>query len=158
MHCDVGPARLHEGHHLPLVVGGASPDDFLAALPLIGEVRLEGRRRPQVEGVDGLHVVMAVEQDVRRARLRLVGQHDRMERGLLDGGLEAQRGQVLGEPGGGLAALAGIGGIGGDRRDPQEGEQPLQGVLEIRVDVVEDRVERGHRGLRGAAGTLRDEG
>ena len=32
--------------------------------------------------------------------------------------------------------------------DP-EGEEAFEGVVEIRVDVVQDRVEGGHRDLRG---------
>jgi hypothetical protein len=78
-HGDVGAAGLHEGHHLALVVGGAAPDDLFPTFPVLGDVRLEGGRLPQVEGIDRLHVVMAVEQDVRRPGLRPVGQHHRVE-------------------------------------------------------------------------------
>ena len=60
-----GAAGLEEGHQLAFVVAGAAGDDALAARS-VGEPRLERRRRPKLERVGRLDVVMAVEQHVRR--------------------------------------------------------------------------------------------
>ena len=47
---------------------------------------------PQVERIDRLHVVMAVEQHVRRRRaFGLLADHDRMARGRPHSGVEAER-------------------------------------------------------------------
>ena len=55
--------RLEVHEHLALVVGGAARVDLAVA-----DRRLERRRFPQIERIDRLHVVVAVEQDRRRAR------------------------------------------------------------------------------------------
>ena len=57
-----GAAGLHEGHQLAFVVAGPARDDRLASVRQGGDARLEGRRLPQIERIDRLHVVMAVEQ------------------------------------------------------------------------------------------------
>ena len=54
--------RLEVHEHLALVVGRAARVDLAVA-----DRRLERRRLPQVERIDRLHVVVAVEQDRRRA-------------------------------------------------------------------------------------------
>ena len=55
--------RLEVHEHLALVVGRAAGVDLAVA-----DRRLERRRLPQVERIDRLHVVVAVEEDRRRAR------------------------------------------------------------------------------------------
>ena len=61
LHVGLDGLEVHED--LPLVVGRPARVN----LPLAHR-RLERRRFPQVERVDGLHVVVAVEEDRRRAR------------------------------------------------------------------------------------------
>jgi hypothetical protein len=53
--------RLEVHEHLPLVVGRPARVDLAVA-----DGRLEGRRLPQLERIDRLHVVVAVEEDGRR--------------------------------------------------------------------------------------------
>ena len=65
-----GPHRLDEGHQLALVVLGAARHDHLAVGLVGGEARLERRRLPQLQRIGRLHVVVAVEQHVRRAVAR----------------------------------------------------------------------------------------
>ena len=55
--------RLEVHEHLALVVGRAARVDLAVA-----DGRLERRRLPEVERIDRLHVVVAVEEDRRRAR------------------------------------------------------------------------------------------
>ena len=64
-----GAASLDEGHGLAFVVAGAARDDDLPAAVERLDARLERRRLPQIERIDRLHVVMAVEQDARRLPL-----------------------------------------------------------------------------------------
>ena len=66
-----GAAGLDEGHGLAFVVAGAARDDDFAPAVERFDARLERRRLPQIERVDRLHVVMAVEQDARRLPARL---------------------------------------------------------------------------------------
>ena len=60
-----GAARLDEGHQLALVVLGAARDDDLSPVGVIGHDGLEWRTVPEIERIDRLHVVMAVEQHMR---------------------------------------------------------------------------------------------
>ena len=60
-----GAAGLDEGHHLAFVVAGAARDDDLAAVGQRRDARRERRRVPQIERIDRLHVVVAVEQHAR---------------------------------------------------------------------------------------------
>ena len=66
MHGKPGAASLEEGHHLPLIVGGAAGDDDLARLRILREARREGRGGPLLQGIGRLHVVVSVEQHARR--------------------------------------------------------------------------------------------
>ena len=59
------PAGLDEGHQLALVVLGAARDDDLAPVGMVGDHRLERRTIPEIERIDRLHIVMAVEQHMR---------------------------------------------------------------------------------------------
>ncbi len=60
-----GPAGLDEGHQLTLVVFGAARDDDLSSVGMVGDDGLERRPMPEIERIDRLHVVMAVEQHMR---------------------------------------------------------------------------------------------
>ena len=72
--------RGHDvGVGLALVVGRAAGEH-----PTADDDRLEGRRRPQVQRIDRLDVVMAVDQDRRRSgRVEPVRIDDRMAAGLV---------------------------------------------------------------------------
>ena len=68
--------RLEVHEHLALVVGRAARVDLAVA-----DRRLERRRLPQLERIDRLHVVVAVEEDRRRAwRAQPVAVDDRIAR------------------------------------------------------------------------------
>ena len=75
-----------------------------------------------VERVDRLHVVVAVDEDRRRALgMEPVAVDDRVAGGLADlDVLDARRPQRVGEPLGRGAAVRGVGRDRGDARDPQE--------------------------------------
>src|SRR6202007_2673718 len=80
----VGAAGLDEGHHLALVVAGAARHDDLAAVGRGANPRRKRRLLPQIERIDRLHVVVAVEQDAwalavpTGALMTTLGDHDRM--------------------------------------------------------------------------------
>ena len=68
--------RLEVHEHLPLVVGRAARVDLAVA-----NRRLEGRRLPQIQRIDRLHVVVPVEQDGGRlGRAEPVAIDDRIAR------------------------------------------------------------------------------
>ena len=138
-----GAAGLDEGHQLSLVVLGAARNDDLAAIGVIGDDRLERRTVPEVQRIDRLHIVMPVKQNMRPvARVAIRFRNDRgmpCRRPHL--GLEAKRRDVPGKMIGGRLAVVGKGRIGRDRLDPQQRKQPFEAVVEIGVDMIEDRLQ-----------------
>ena len=69
-HRPVGAAGFDEGHGLPLIVAGAAGDNYFSAVRQGLEPRLERRMGPLGQRIDRLHVVVAVEQDMRLAVAR----------------------------------------------------------------------------------------
>jgi hypothetical protein len=110
---------------------------------MFGHDRLEGRPVPQIERIDGLHVVMAVEQHVRaRGAVAVAPAEDGgVSRGRPHLGRKTDGRDVPCEMVRGLPAILHKGRIGRDRLDPQQCEQPLEAVVEIGIDAVEDRRE-----------------
>src|ERR1700761_2314602 len=70
-----GAASLDKGHELALVVACAPGDDLLAVRPGL-DPRLKRRIPPEIEWIDRLHVIMAVEQDMRRLAARGLDTND----------------------------------------------------------------------------------
>ncbi len=141
---EISPAGLDEGHDLALVVGGAAPDEALLAVGALDQRRLEGRRGPQVQRIDRLHVVMAVEHHpLLRAEVAARGD-DGVARRLVELRLEAQRSEVVGQPLAGAPALGGVSPVGGDGGDAQQREQPFQAAVEIGIHRCQHAVEIGH--------------
>ncbi len=139
-----GPAGLHEGQHLALVVGGPPRADHLPAIGQGRHLGLEGRRLPQIERIDRLHVVMAVEQHMGLGLALRVPDHRRMPAGFAQGRVDAEALELIHQPLPGLAAIVLVGGIGGDRRDLEPAEKAFERGVEIGIDSGEDLVELGH--------------
>ncbi len=128
---------------LTLVVRRAATDDA----PVTHE-RLERRGLPELDRVDRLHVVVAVDQDRRRARrVEPVGVDDRMAgRARRLGVLEPDAGQLRGDPVRGADHVRRVLRQRGDRRDPQELEQALEPQFGIRLEVgIKIGVDGDHR-------------
>ena len=143
-----GATGLDEEHQLPLVVRGAPAGDDLAARLDLLDLWRKGVGFPEVDRVDRLHVIVAVEQHM-RAVWRWPGmmRHDHRVSGRrAHAGVEADRLQVVDQPFRGLPAFGGIGGVGGNGLDAQQREQALQALVEIVVDTVENRGKHGHSG------------
>ena len=137
--------RLDEGHHLAFVVAGAARHDDLAAVRQRRDARRERRRLPQVERIDRLHVVVAVEQNARSLAVACapplpttIG-WPAVGRTLVSKPMPVE---ILGHEVGGRLALILVGRIGRDRLDLQELEQPCETVVELGVDLVEDGGKR----------------
>ena len=156
-HRAAGREERRGGHHvgvdLALVVGRAAGEH-----PVADDDRLERRRRPQLERVDRLDVVVAVDDDRRGVRgVEPVGVDDRMAAGLGDlDVLQAGRGQRVGQPVGGGTAVVGVGRERRDARDAQERLVRLEARGLRRVEVgVEGGVRCGgyvrHRAHRSGA-------
>src|SRR5207302_9989967 len=72
--------RFHVQEQLPFVVNGSAREDLA-----VSHGRLERRRRPQLERLGRLHVVVAVDENGGRAlRLSPFADDDRMSRGRVD--------------------------------------------------------------------------
>src|SRR5690606_25700815 len=105
---------------------------------------------PEVERIDRLHVVVAVEEKVPPAR-PAVADHHRMARRRARGGIEPETAQVLGQPVGGPGAIRLEGWIGGNGRNAQEREETLHRFGQGFVDARQDGVE-GHGGAPPGVG------
>src|SRR5262249_55054420 len=92
----VSAAGFNEGHRLTFVVTGTTPHDDLAPVGRGRDSRRERRLLPQIERVDRLHVVVAVEQDVRALAIAAVafGDDDRMPLGWTYAGVETDAGEI----------------------------------------------------------------
>ena len=126
---------------LALVVGRAAAEQQ----PILPD-RLERRRRPEIQRVDRLHVVMAVEQDGWLAgRFEPVGVDDRVP-GCLDhlGILEAHPFVLLGQVARGAANVIGTLRAARDARDPQKILEFLEALL---PSLFQEFLSRGHRDL-----------
>jgi hypothetical protein len=137
------PHRLDLVEHLALVVDGA-PGARLA----LDDDRLERRRVPQLERVDRLHVVVAVDEDRRRAGagVQPVAVHGGgpgrlQDLDVLEPGGGHQPGAELGR----AADVARVVGMSGDRGDAQPVEEDLDDAVALGLDEVA-QAEIGHDG------------
>ena len=153
MHLLPGAAGLDEGHQLALVVGRAAAGDHLVARSDLLDRRRERIVFPQLDRIDRLHVVMAIEQHMRRAGgpvddgATTIGWPG-VSRTLASKPISFE---IRDQPFGRLAAVGGIGRIGGDRLDPQQRRTGVRGSGR--------NCGRGGRGrgqTRTSAGVLRN--
>ena len=141
---------------LALVVGGAAAEH-----PPSVHDRLERRRRPEVQRVDRLDVVVAVDQDGRRALgMQPIAVDDGMAGRLGDlDVLEADPSHRIRQPLGGASAVDGMRRDAGDARDPEEllvrGDPRLVGRIEVRFERVGLGGGVRHRASLAAAGRRR---
>ena len=129
--------RLEVHEDLALVVGRSAGVDLAVA-----DRRLEGRRLPQVERIDRLHVVVAVEQNRRRALgAEPVAVDDRVARRVDEPDvLHADAAHLVGAPFGAALDVGGVLGQRADARDGQQGLQFLEVLVAVDVDEVDDVV------------------
>src|SRR4051794_19132079 len=132
-----GAAGFDEGHDLALVVLGAARHDDLATIGMVGHNRLEWRTVPELERIDGLHIIVAVEQHMRTAARDALADDRGMAGGWPHFSGNAEARDVPGKMLGRRLAIGREGRIGGDRLDPQQREQALQAVVELLIDVGE---------------------
>jgi len=134
---------------LALVVGGAAPGDHLRAVGARDQCRLERRSFPKIERIDRLHIIVPVEQNLRRLALNgtcPVRDHHRMARRRADRSLEPDRRQVGRRPVGCARHLFCISRISRDRRDAHKVEQASKALVEVGIDTGE-RGSQGHRAV-----------
>lgn len=136
-----GAARLDEGQELALVVGGAAGNDVGLAIGLRHELRLERVGVPQTTRIDGLDVVMAVEQHMRPLPRAVVADHHRVARGRTHRGVKAEFAEFFLQPFGGALAVRGMRRIGRDRWNTDQVEQARKACVDIGVDIGEHLVE-----------------
>ncbi len=105
------------GVHLALIVGGAAAVEVAVALG-----GLEGRSGPKLQGVGGLHIVMAVAEDGRFARsVQPIGIYQGVSAGLNEFDiLHAGSAESGGDEFGGAFDVGAILGQSADARNPQK--------------------------------------
>ena len=118
--------------HLSFVVGGAAAEEIAAA-----HGRLKRRRGPQVDRLDGLDVVMAVEKDGGLAgRAQRFGVDEGMHLGGHDlDAIEPGAAQAVGNPLGGALDVRLVLALGADAGDAQQFVQIVQVLVMFLVDV-----------------------
>ena len=146
MHLQPGAEGFQPELGLALIVHRAARDQA-AAMRAVNLDRLKGWAGPEIQGVGGLHVIMAVEEQMRclRARCVMMREHDWMARRLMDRGPEAKALQFSLQPRRGAPAVASMVGLGTDARNAQQGEEALARFIEMAIDMVKQRVEMRHR-------------
>ena len=114
---------------------------------MIGHDGFERRAVPEIQRIDRLHIIVPVEQHMRprfSVSLAIAFRNDRgMALGWPHLGFEAEAGDVLGQMIGGRLAILREGGIGRDRLDAEQRKQPLQAVVEIGIDAIENLLHLG---------------
>ena len=149
-----GAQRLDEHHRLALVVHRAARDEALA-VRAIDQLRLERRAVPELQRIDRLHVVMAIEQDVRpliAGGSRMMRDHHGMARGRPHFGAKPEAGELVAHPFGGAQAVLPVVRLRADRGDAQQIEQPSARGVQRCIDMAQhagDSVRQwdGHRGF-----------
>ena len=132
---------LQEDRDVALVVARPAGEH-----PAVDDDRIERRRRPLVDRIGRLDVVVAVDDDRRRpGRMEPVGVDDGVaagRRGL--GVVHSDRAESLGQPVGRALAVGGVDRLGRHAGDPQEREVVLETALLVGVEVRLDGVGGGH--------------
>ena len=149
MHGLPSPERLEKSHQLALVIGRSARANDLA-LGRVLQFRIKGVAVPKRQRINGLHVVMAIEQQMRPAGSTM-GHHHRMARCGAGAGVKPQGFQILDQPIGGASAIGLEGRISGNRRDPQQRHQTLQRLRQGIVYLRKHGLKR-HLGLSGSDG------
>ena len=112
------------GEQLPLVIRGAAGVN----LP-VPHFRFKRVGLPQLNGVHGLHVVVAVNQHGWLAFLpRAAGHHNGMEARLVGRGFQPHAGQLVHQPVRAVAHVLGVLLLGGNAGESQQGCQLIQSV------------------------------
>ena len=133
-----GAQCLDEHHRLALVVHRAARDEALA-VRAIDELRIERRAVPEAQRIDRLHVVMAIEQDLRAliaGGRRVMRDNDGMARGGPHLGRETEPGKLVAHPVGGAPAVLPVVRLRADRGDAQQIEQPATRCVERFIGVL----------------------
>ena len=105
---------------MPLVVLSTARNDDLAAIGMVGDDRFERRTVPQVKRIDRLHIVMAVEQNMRACISIALTDNRRMSRRWTHVGHKADGRDIRCEMIGSLFAIVGESRIRRDRFDPEQ--------------------------------------
>ena len=117
---DPGSTSLEEGHDLTLVVDASARVEAIRAAA-VAKLGLERRRYPQIQRIHRLHIVVAVEQDMRNLLTRRpiipMRDHHGMQRRLAERDLELHGIEFACQPLRGSTAITLVCGIGRDRRD-----------------------------------------
>ena len=116
--------RFDNSHHLPLVIDGSARDHALAARA-VDDRRFKRRTGPQLDWIDGLHVVVSVVENPRTLRgvitdSRMMRDHHRMADGLASLRVIAKPTQLLHQPFRRATRVLVIRGIGTNAWNPQE--------------------------------------
>ncbi len=136
----IDPARLDEGHQLPLVIRRSTARNHLSTLTDIFQLGIEGIVLPQIDRIDRLDVVVAVKQHMRRVGgcAIMMRDHHGVTGGITDRRVETDARQIAHQPLGGLAAFRLIGWIGGDGLDADEFKKSLKAGGKIVVNRREN--------------------
>ena len=139
VNCQPVPCGFREGHQLALVVGGSPGKDARLAGCCFAPARLKWWAVPQGEGINRLHIVMAIKQDMGNLALRfsrghVIRNHHRLARGGIGARGKAHAFEIIHHPVGGLSAIGVIGRVRGDGGIAQQFAQIVDAVLDIRIN------------------------
>jgi len=140
----VGEEGLKVAPDLSFVIDSAAGEDGVEAVFIFADGGFERGRGPLVEGLGGLDIVVAVNQDGGAVGLVLVfGEDDGVSGGRDDLWGEAAGGKLVGDELGAALHVGDVLRLGADAGDAEEGLEAVEGLLAVDVDVLEDFVEHG---------------
>ncbi len=139
----VGTACFDKGHELPLVIGCSATGQDLATIANVLDCRLKWIVVPEIEWINRLHIIMAVEQHMCRisSGTVMMGNNHRVPRRVAHTGIKANGFQVFDQPFGGLPAVGLVSRVSRDRLDPQKIKEVIDALIEIGVEIIEDFIE-----------------
>ena len=142
MHANVTPRCFDKGHQLALVVSRAASIHAFNTI-LVGLANgFEGWRRPELQWISRLHVIVAIEQGMRCFRRgvwwRVVCDNNRAARRFAHRGIAAQGFEFSANPVRGFDDMRFVGGVSRERGNAQKVEQPFDVGIEMSVGVSQD--------------------
>ena len=145
---DPGPHRLDKGHELAFVICGAAAIKTHDAILAGAFLRLERRRHPFIQRIGRLHVIVAVEQEMRDLARCTLGfemrHHHRVAGRVAQRGGEAESREIGNDALGRPPAILLIGRIRRNRGNAHQIEQAVEALVERLVRLSEDSVDVGH--------------
>ena len=142
----ISAARFHEGQHLALVVGRTAAEDHLDPV-FFKDLGIEWIIVPQFQRINGLDIIMGIEQNMRAGfvgSVAVMANDHRVSGGFVNARVDSDAIQFVGNPFGSLLAFFLIVRIGRNGFETDQSDQAFEGIIEIGVDLRQNGIKICH--------------